>query len=70
MFCENTKCYVCYVMRASLPQQNKKFWPKRLTSPLCFRIFVVLFEEQFLRQRSSANFSACTSNCVCASAKN
>ena len=35
--------------------------PKNLTSASEFCIFVVLFEEQFLRQRASANFSVCTS---------
>ena len=43
--------------------------PKNLTTASKFRIFVVLFEEQFLRQRASANFSACTSKVSCAQAQ-
>ena len=43
--------------------------PKNLTTASEFCIFVVLFEEQFLRQRASANFSVCTSKVSCAKAQ-
>ena len=35
--------------------------PNNLTTASGFCIFVVLFEEHFLRQRASAKFSVCTS---------
>ena len=42
---------------------------KNLTTPSKFCIFVVLFEEQFLRLRASAIFSVCTSKVSCAKAQ-